>query len=64
MKIIQSGKSKEPKEVTATCRGCGCKFSFAAHEAELVSDQRDGDAYVVECPECDYNNWIAATLFK
>jgi len=29
-----------------------------------VSDQRDGDAYVVECPECDYNNWIAATLFK
>ena len=63
MKIIKSGETKKPKEVTTDCR-CGCKFRFAASEARFVGDQRDGDAYVVKCPECKAENWVAASLFR
>jgi hypothetical protein len=27
-----------------------------------VSDQRDGDAYVVKCPECKTEHWVDASL--
>jgi hypothetical protein len=27
-----------------------------------VSDQRDGDAYVVQCPECKTEHWVNASL--
>ena len=64
MKIIRSSKSKKPKEVTTECIGCDCKFKFAASEARFVGDQRDGDTYVVKCPECKRENWIAASLFR
>jgi hypothetical protein len=63
MKIIRSAKNKKPKETTAEC-SCGCKFHFAASEARYVSDQRDGDAYVVKCPECSRENWIDARFFN
>lgn len=63
MKIIKSGKVKKPKEVTTTCN-CGCKFRFAASEAKFKADWRDGDAYVIKCPECKTENWIAASLFR
>jgi hypothetical protein len=43
--------------------GCDCKFRFAASEARFVSDQRDGDDYVIKCPECGRENWIDARLF-
>lgn len=63
MKIIKSGKTKKPKELTTDCN-CGCKFRFAQNEAKFVSDQREGDAYVVKCPECSREKWIAASLFR
>jgi len=62
MKIIRSGKNRKPKSHTVTCQ-CGCKFSFTAADARWVSDQRDGDAYVVKCPECKTERWVAASLF-
>lgn len=63
MKIIKSG-IKKPKEVAVRCHTCGCEFRFAASEAKLVPDSRDGDAYVIECPECKSENWVAASLFR
>ena len=62
MKIIKSGKTKKPKPTTAECMDCDCKFSFTKDEARFVSDQRDGNAYVVKCPECKHENWIDASL--
>ena len=62
MKIIKSGK-KEEREVAVACMGCDCEFSFTKSEARYVSDFRDGDAYVVKCPECKHENWVDASLF-
>jgi len=61
MKTIKSGKTKKSKPTTCKCN-CGCKFSFAKNEARFVHDQRDGDAYVVKCPECSLENWIDVLL--
>ena len=63
MKIIKSGKDKTSKEVQTKCN-CGCVFQFAATEAKFVADPRDGNAYVVKCPECKSVNWVAASLFR
>lgn len=63
MKIIKSGKNKKPKEVRVKC-ACDCVFQFGTHEAKFKADWREGDAYVVKCPECKEENWVAASLFK
>ena len=62
MTIIKSGKTKNPKPTVTECRGCDCKFSFTKDEARYVPDPRDGAAYVVKCPECKHENWVAASL--
>lgn len=62
MKILKTG-IKPPKEVAVRCR-CNCEFQFAASEAKFVPDQRDGDAYVIKCPECKFENWVDARLFR
>lgn len=61
MRIIKSGK----KRVThvATCQ-CNCSFEFEKKEAEFISDQRDGDCYVINCPECKAPVWIDASLMR
>ncbi len=61
MKIIRSGKNRKAKEYTVTCH-CDCKFSFGPADARYVTDHRDGDAYVVKCPECKMEHWIDAHL--
>ena len=63
MKIIKSGKDKTSKEVQTKCN-CGCVFQFAASEAKFQADWRDGDAYIVKCPECKSENWVAASFFR
>ena len=62
MKIISPGKNRKPKSHTVECQ-CRCKYSFTAEDARWVSDQRDGDAYVVKCPECKTEHWVDASLF-
>jgi hypothetical protein len=37
---------------------------MASHWTRFVGDRRDGDAYVVRCPECKREKWIAASLFR
>lgn len=63
MKILVSGKSRKAKTRTEVC-ACGCMFSFEASEAKYVNDLRDGDAYVVQCPECEASLWVAAKFFR
>lgn len=64
MKIIKSGKAKQEKEHVSKCRNCSCKFSFTRKEARFVADQRDGNAYVVKCPECKWEIWINAEIIR
>ena len=63
MKILVSGKNGKPKTRTEVC-SCGCMFVFEAAEAKYVNDPRDGDAYVVQCPECDKSLWVNAKFFR
>jgi hypothetical protein len=39
-------------------------FSFEASEVKYVNDRRDGDAYVVQCPECEASLWVNAKFFR
>lgn len=58
MKIIKKGdpgKKLPWVNKTITCRDCGCKFKLELADSakvKFVSDQRDGDFYQVNCPEC------------
>tara|TARA_R110000868_G_scaffold304307_4_gene564834 strand:+ start:484 stop:675 length:192 start_codon:yes stop_codon:yes gene_type:complete len=63
MKILVSGKNNKPITHTSKCQ-CGCLFVFEAAEAKYVNDQRDGDAYVVKCPECESSLEVAAKFFR
>lgn len=47
--IIQRGIPKSERQYKARCR-CGTVFEFKYHEAENVSDQRDGDFLKIHCP--------------
>ncbi len=63
MRIIKSGKKKVPRSIAVACKECDCLFMLAKTEAKFVADPRDGDAYVVKCPECESDTWIDAKLF-
>jgi len=64
MKIIKSGKTKKPHPTVVECQYCDCKFSFEKNEAVFKTDPRDGNAYVVGCPECKKSIWIDSSLVK
>lgn len=59
MKILKKGKLPEDKVYTAECLNCGTEFEFKRNEGRVVHDQRDGDAIVAVCPECDCEVWVA-----
>lgn len=41
-----------------------CKAVLRCTKAELrlESDQRDGDAYILHCPHCHHETWIATSV--
>ena len=39
-------------------------FVFEASDAKNVYDLLAGDAYVVQCPECEASLWVAAKFFR
>lgn len=59
MKIIKRGQIPENKTIRVKCNFCETEFEFQAKEAELVYDQREGDAYKIGCPVCGRAVWIA-----
>lgn len=60
IKIIERGIKPDDKEYRTSCSRCKTVFEFVRSEAEYVSDQRDGDALVIECPVCKERVWRAA----
>jgi hypothetical protein len=61
MRIIKPGKLPGEQEFTADCVHCGCRFTFLRKEAKYHSDQRDGNALVVKCPQkgCGDEIWVS-----
>lgn len=58
MKIIVSGKSKPKKTYNCSCFECDCIFEFSEEEASVRYDHHNV-CLVVNCPECNYTNWIS-----
>ena len=54
MKIIRRGTLPTEKVYEGTCNHCDTVVEFQAKEAKLVSDQRDGDYYEIQCPVCGH----------
>ncbi len=64
MKIIESSWDK-PWDAEYSCTGCASKLEVQVSDLKLVSDCRDGDAAVFQCPVCKKDNWLAmSTLPK
>ncbi len=64
MKIISPGKIPEEKSCEWTCKNCKAIIEAKVSEGRFVYDQRDGDAVVFICPQCEINNWVSIGKFK
>ncbi len=62
IEIIKAGKKPGDRLVTATCRNCETEFRFKASEAQMSLDPRDGGVFMIKCPTCNLDVWIAASL--
>lgn len=59
IRVIKPGRLDSEREHTTACDKCHCEFSFQRKDAKFHSDQRDGDAITIKCPECGYEVWIS-----
>ena len=59
MRIISKGTDPGTKPQYATCNHCRTQIEFMPYEAKRHSDQRDGDAYEIQCPTCHRPIWSA-----
>lgn len=50
-------------DVDVKCQ-CGAILRFKKYEGVFMSDPRDGNAYVFQCPCCFKDNWIAASVVE
>lgn len=53
VKIIEVGKKPEEEYYLHICSNCGTKFSFSRRDASFVTDFRNGDYLVINCPVCN-----------
>jgi hypothetical protein len=60
VKIIEKGVLPEKQPLRCRCNHCKTLFEFTPLEAQYVNDQRDGDAYKIDCPVCQRECWISA----
>ena len=62
MKIIDE-PSKQTWAAIFACRQCATRAELEVTDfTRRVSDQRDGDAAVWECPTCGKENWVDTSL--
>lgn len=56
MRLIKKGVIKRKFTGRWSCRECGSEWELDATDPEphLVSDQREGDYYQMDCPTCGY----------
>ncbi len=64
VEVLRKGDRPEDRVYTGTCIQCRSLLRFKRSEARFVSDQRDGDAVVVECPVCKKDLWVSADRYE
>jgi len=64
VRVIKPARKNDLRERQITCQSpqCGAVIGVRLHELKRVSDQRDGDAYVMICPECGQETWTDARI--
>ncbi len=63
MKVVSRGVPPEFQEYTATCGKCRSVLEFYKHEAAVKVD-RNETVYVVNCPVCRNDIWIASQALR
>ena len=63
MKVISRGMPPELQEYTATCGKCRSVLEFHKYEATVKVD-RNETVYVLNCPVCRNDIWIASLALK
>lgn len=64
MKVLKQGLKPTERWYKGTCYSCGTEVEFQRKEAELVSDQRDGDYVKVKCPTCNGSITVQASKWS
>lgn len=63
MKVISRGVPPQEQTYTATCRDCHSVLEFHKNETRVLSD-RNETVYVLTCPVCSKEIWIASQALK
>lgn len=63
VEVLRKGKKPEDRQYEVTCRHCRAQLRFKRSEARYSSDQRDGNALTVACPECKHDVWVEESQY-
>lgn len=63
MQVIKRGIPPESLSYRATCGHCRSELEFKKSEAQVKSD-RNETVYVLKCPVCSKEIWIASQALK
>ena len=63
MKILIEGKNLNPT-FELTCRNCQTVVQAEKSELEILSDQLDGDTYVLKCLFCNDTSWYRSSSLE
>ena len=63
MKVLYRGVPEKDSSYDVVCKGCLSHIQFMKHETKVVSD-RNETCYVIKCPVCDEEIWIAKQALK
>ena len=63
MKVISRGALPELQTYTTSCGKCHSVFEFQKNEAQAKTD-RNETVYVLNCPVCGNDIWIASQALK
>lgn len=63
MKVISRGTPPELQTYTTSCGKCRSILEFQKNEARVISDRND-ICYVLACPVCSNEIWIASQALK
>ena len=63
MKVISRGALPELQTYTTSCGKCHSVFEFQKNEAQAKTD-RNETVYVLNCPVCGNEIWIASQALK
>lgn len=63
MKVISRGVPPDSLNYRTSCNECNSVLEFKKSEARVVND-RNETVYVVKCPVCTKEIWIASQALK